>query len=187
MTDAKVAARTRLNSILIGKIGNNLVWLPRPVNQVSQRANDIHKNIELTMRKMINRLPQGYFWPPSSRGTMAVMAAPRDKNTPTMSISRRLDEVNFPVELGKTRKTNIMMNAPHGTLIQNTHYSISVSMELREMKLGGPARHVVCVVMTPPSTGPRTLEQALAKLNAPETWPMSLKGTTSKADAYESA
>lgn len=47
-------------------------------------------------------------------------------------------------------------------------------------------RHVVCEVMRPPSTGPRTLEQAVAILNAPDTGPMSLNGTTSNTEEYDS-
>lgn len=58
-TYANVAAMTRWESILMGKIGNNLVLLPRPVNQVSHTAKAVQKIPEATMRKMTKILLQG--------------------------------------------------------------------------------------------------------------------------------
>ena len=57
-TYAKVAAMTRWESIRMGKIGNNLVLLPRPVNQVSHTAKAVQKIPEATMRKIMMILLQ---------------------------------------------------------------------------------------------------------------------------------
>jgi hypothetical protein len=79
--------------------------------------------------------------PPSSRGTIKRIEPPRDKKTPRTSIWRRLDTLNFEVELGKMKMTNAMMNAPVGTLIQKTHCALSVYTQRRVRGL--LTRHVV--------------------------------------------
>ena len=57
-TYAKADAMTRPETSLMGKIGNNLVFVPRFVNQVSQTAKAVQKIPEVTIRKMIKILLQ---------------------------------------------------------------------------------------------------------------------------------